>query len=289
MRGNAAARLEVAFQGKRLRTGVVECGPVLCEVELVLGEAPDEITSRIEAVVDELLADDYVLVLRPVVLGFGDNPTKSALSAARERPVPHAALSGDHQAIAAWFRIPYETYLLHPVAFPIHVVSAVQGRLPQASRDAIWDAFEMWERRFENPAYVHRVKRTGLESVFEAWLVAHLDRLVDHGYPVTLAHQQHVLPSRRRPDLLCRFIEDAEPFKAGDWLVIELKATRSYAEAIDQIEAYIAEVGERIVEPGQGVGGLLIADGVDHAHSERLRQLGISWLTMSALGYRRDL
>lgn len=129
----------------------------------------------------------------------------------------------------------------------------------------------------------------GREDALERWLIEHLDELAEHGLPVALAHHQHVLPNGTRPDLICRLTEDCAAAGAGDWLVVELKATRYYAGAADQVAGYVEQVQAHLATNGELVFGLLVTDGADHAEVEHLRVRSIGHLSLAALGCRLAL
>ena len=82
---------------------------------------------------------------------------------------------------------------------------------------------------------------------------------------------------------------DIRSRSASDLLVIELKATRFYDEAADQLDDYLDEVAEHLARSGEGIHGLLITDGADHGDVERLDERGLGHVSLAALGYRLAL
>lgn len=255
-------------------------------------ETVDAIVSAVRAVVDDLLADGNVVALETLILSFGDSPTRQAL---RERlaspePVPNAVLHLDHHAVADWLGLPFDVYAERPLATRALVGAEVFDLLGEQApnRPAVWDVLETWDASFAD-GRAYKVSSVGLEAAVEHWLVENLDRLTEHGYPVALQHRQHKLPSGRRPDLLCRFSEHTDVARTGDWLVVELKATRFYDGAAGQIEGYLAEVSEHMAVADERVHGLLVTDGADHAEVELLRERGVTHLSLASLGYRLAL
>lgn len=253
-------------------------------------EVVERVVAAIHDAIDYWLADDYVVVLAPFTLAYGDSPTRRALVAAESDP-PHDALYGDHLAIAEWLGLPFDDYVLNPVANRISLVAAVADRLDSADEeiDRLWAVLEAWETTYEDPRRVYRVSPTGREAKLEEWVVEHIAALRDHGFHLIVSHRQHVLPSRRRPDLIARVLSDDDEHRIGDWLVIELKATRAYPDALHQLDEYVTEVSDHIATGEETVHGLLIADGINHADQHLRRDLGIAFLSLAQIGYRQHL
>ena len=250
-----------------------------------------EVVNTIHDVIDYLLADDYVVALQPMVIAFGDSPTRSALAAAASS-APHEAVAGDHRAIAEWLELDFDTYILHPLANNVTILNAVADLMEVDADERfghLWDVFEAWESLYEDPQKVYRVSRIGREAHLEDWLVDHLDVLSGHGYDVALAHRQYRLPSKRIPDLIARMIGNDSGHGAGDWLVIELKATRVYPGALHQVHDYVSEVAKHLASGEERVHGLLIADGIDYKDQDLRNALGVEFLSVAALGYRDEL
>lgn len=252
----------------------------------------ETVAAAIRTVVDDLLADSYVIVLDAMVLSFGDSPTRRAL---RERlassdPVPDAVVHLDHPAVADWLGLDFDTYADRPLAtrslVGMEVCDLLGERAP--ARPVVWDILEAWDASFTD-GRTYKISGAGLEAAFEGWLVDNLDRLTDHDLPVSMAFRQKALPNGRRPDLLCRFTENTSIARAGDWLVVELKATRYYAAAADQIAVYVQQTAEHLATADEQVLALLITDGADHAEVADLIAKGIAHLSLAALGYRRAL
>ena len=224
-------------------------------------------------------------------VSFGDSPTRRRLLERlhEEVSIPESVLRGDPDATAAWLTIPPAVYAEHPLTNRPHVMARIVQLLGDEAWDpsGLWDLLEAWDWTFAD-GRPYKVSTVGLETAAESWLVAHLPRLRLHGFPVDLAHQQPVLPNGRRPDLLCRFNDTQGDAAADDWLVVELKATRFYDAAADQVASYVAEVQEHLAH-GRAVHALLITDGADHAEIEDLRDRGIAHLSLAALGYRQHL
>lgn len=253
-------------------------------------EVVERVVAAIHDAIDYWLADDYVVVLAPFTLAYGDSPTRRALVAAESDP-PHDALYGDHLAIAKWLGLDFDDYVLNPVANRISLVAAVADRLDSADEeiDRLWAVLEAWETTYEDPRRVYQVSPAGREAKLEEWLVEHIAALRDHGFHLIVSHRQHVLPSRRRPDLISRILSDDDEHRIGDWLVLELKATRAYPDALRQLDDYVTEVSEHIATGEEMVRGLLIADGINHADQDLRRDLGIAFLSLAQIGYRQHL
>lgn len=252
----------------------------------------ETVVVAIRTVVDDLLADSNVVVLDQVILSFGDSPTRRALVAqlASSDPVPESVTRLQHDAVAAWLGVDWDVYTACPLAnrslIGMEVLDLLGDTAPD--RPAVWDILEAWDASFAD-GRAYKVSSTGLEAALERWLIDNLDRLDEYDLPVTLAHQQKVLPNGKRPDLLCRFTKDTADAKAGDWLVIELKSTRYYAAAAEQIAGYVEQVAKHLAAPGEQVLALLITDGANHSEVEDLNQRGIGHLSLAALGYRLAL
>lgn len=75
--------------------------------------------------------------------------------------------------------------------------------------------------------------------------------------------------------------------QAGDWLVVENKATAAYIEAGDQVADHVALVHTELARPSEQVFGLLIADGASAQVQAHLSRLSIGYASLSTLGYRR--
>jgi hypothetical protein len=253
-------------------------------------EVVERVVAAIHDAVDYWLADDYVVVLAPFTLAYGDSPTRRALVSTESDP-PHDALHGDHLAIAEWLGLDFDDYVLNPVANRIGLVAAVADRLDSADEeiDGLWAVLEAWESTYEDPTRVYRVGPSGREAKLEEWLVEHVAALRDHGFHLIISHRQHVLPSRRRPDLIARVLSDSDQYRIGDWLVLELKATRAYPDALRQLDDYVTEVREHIATGDERVHGLLVADGMNHADHDLRRDLDIAFLSLAQIGYREHL
>lgn len=247
------------------------------------------VVSHSRVVVDDLLADGHVVVFDDLILSFGDSPTRRAIRTrlAAPEPIPAEVVALDPHAVADWLGLDYDTYTQRPLANQSLIGAELFDLLGDATppREVVWDVLEAWTASFSD-GRAYKVGTAGLEAAFENWLVDNLDRLAAHGLPVTLSHRQHVLPNRKRPDLLCRFTEETPQAKIGDWLVVELKATRFYSDAADQVQGYVEQVRQHLSTGDEQVFALLITDGADHAEIEELRQRGTAHLTTAALGYR---
>lgn len=252
----------------------------------------ERLVDAFRIVIDDLLADNYVVLIGALFISFGDSPTRQALRArlASSEEIPDAVSRLDHHAIAVWLDLDFDVYAERPLANDALVVKEVLDLLGEQAPDknAVWDVLEAWDSSFED-SRPYKVSTVGMEAALERWLVANLDRLTEHGLPVSLEHRQRVLPSGRRPDLVCRFTDSVQGASCSDWLVIELKATRFYEAAADQVSSYVVEVQEHWARSGEHVYGLLITDGADHSEVDRLRQRGIAHLSVAALGYRMAL
>jgi predicted metal-dependent phosphoesterase TrpH len=102
-----------------------------------------------------------------------------------------------------------------------------------------------------------------------------------------LAHQQYKLPSKRRPDLLCRIVADTTwGGRVGDWVVIELKSTRFTPAALDQVAEYRSEVAQQLASPGEDVIAVLVTDGATQEEIESAEREGVVHLSTAHLGYR---
>lgn len=249
------------------------------------------VVSAVESVVDDLLADDHVVILESMIIAFGDSPTRSALRARLQDDTdpPDAVARLDHRAIADWLGLDFQVYAQRPLANRSLVGAEVFELLGNATspRSMVWDVLEAWDRSFAD-GRPYRVAHAGRESEFETWLTQNLRRLQEHGLTLRLHQRQLRLPSGRRPDLVCRVEPDSRHGSAGDWVVVELKSCRYYPAAADQVEAYVKEVADVLAAPGEVVYGLLITDGASNAEATALEARGIAHVTLASLGYRRS-
>lgn len=273
---------------------VTDPNEVLASVASTVGQDLDRVTEIIgvfREAIDGLLATGAIVVTGELFLSFGDSPTRRGLLERLRsgEDIPEQVLRGDPAAVAKWIELPRHIYDEHPLANRPHVMREVVDLCGDTryDHDGLWDVLEAWDQTFADGRR-YKVSSAGLEAAAELWLIEHLPRLRLHGFPVDLAHQQMILPSGRRPDLLCRLNDSVDGMAAGDWLVVELKATRFYWEAAEQVLSYAVEVSQ-VLADGQAVHTLLITDGADHTDIEELREKGIGHLSLATLGYRAHL
>ncbi len=174
------------------------------------------------------------------------------------------------------------------------------GGDPPAEENALrhfWDLLCEANATGRLPRFRYRCSSAGLESVFEDWLEADLTPLHDLGHPVRLVTpsdgrgraRQWRTPDRTRLDLLCRYQEDTQTARRGDWLVIENKTVPAWPGAAEQLAGYVHQVRAHLAAPGEAVFGLLLADGCPADAWEALDEHGLEYLSLSELGYRDHL
>lgn len=288
---------------------VNESPEVLRAVAEQTGVELDEVVSLVGAcrdAVDELIADDYSVLAPPLIYATASDPVYLALANRLETCTDaegQECLSWDDARLAAWLGLDSTDLTRHPVADESELLHRLLQRLGldlpstpdnwpeeaqvQAQRALV--VLRAWVDTFPRQRR-YQVGPAGLEKDFENWLLDNnLDRLTDLGYPVELEHRQLRMPGTqwRIPDLICRFTADTGSASAGDWLVIENKATPAYLEAGDQLASYVTQVEADLARRGQRVFGLLIADGASARVQAHLDQLGLGYASLTSLGYRR--
>lgn len=273
---------------------VTETDQVLAKVVQATGQSVDLVARLVGAfreAIDALLAQGAIVATGELFMSFGDSPTRRGLLERlnTDLPVPSDVLRGDGYATAKWLFLPPTVYDEHPLANRPHVmpraIEILGGQAP--GLPVLWEVLDAWDATFAD-GRKYRVSSVGLEMAAEVWLVEHLPRLRLHGFPVDLVRRQYVLPSGKRPDLLCRFNDSTNHAEIDDWLVIQMKVTSFYPEAAEQLEKYVAEIAETAGSK-VGVHGLLITDGAHHAEVEDLQSRGLAHLSLAALGYRLHL
>ncbi|GGD24437.1 endonuclease NucS domain-containing protein [Nocardioides daphniae] len=268
---------------------------VLQTIEAVTGASRERTATVVAALrdaIDGLFLDGYTIFAPPFSLTYASDPV-APVFAARIDDASDADIEawnlGDMEATAQWLGIPLPVYLRHPVASDLRVLidlldalgiddaDGPEGMEAVAIAEAWFDTFAQ-ERRY-------RLSSVGLERDLEAWVVHHTECLLAIGYDVQLKRQQFVLPDRRRPDLVFDLVEsDGSP----GTLIVELKATGGYLEAVDQLVGYLDAF--RSLGLANGVlRGLLVADGFPHDVLQYADERGIDTATLAELGYRKHL
>lgn len=282
---------------------------VIERISATTGVPVDEVERQVSAchdAVDELIADDFSIIAPPLTYATSSDPVFAALANRLETCTDEEAetcLDWQDDELAVWLGVTVEMVRRHPMASENYVVFSVLDRLGLASDDDLAN----WPHEVRGDAELalsvvrswvdtyadhrpYRVGPAGLERDFETWLIDHLDRLADHGYPVRLQERgrQHRLNGGRLiPDLVCRFTQRAGTALEGDWLVIENKATPGYIEAGDQVARYVVQARAELVAPGEQVFGLLVADGASARIQQHLESLEVGYVSLASLGYRR--
>lgn len=246
---------------------------------------------------DRLVSDDWSVIAPPLLVVARDDPVATALLAwIRSTPADDEIdrfWSDDLNQRARVLDVDVRALKQHPIAFFDDIVLAAMESL-DADEAALGDRFVVavraWVETFAARSFVARWKP---ERELEDWLVDHLDLLVEHGYAVELGvvdlrarfGRQLVLSDRSRPDLVCRATGDVGAVRAGDWLVIELKAVRAHLEAVTQLAGYVQRVAIDIARGGERVHGLLIAPGAGGHVRDAVAKQGLDYLSTGALGY----
>lgn len=250
------------------------------------------VVTALRDAIDGLLRDGYSVVAWPLDLAFPNDPVAAVfwerLADATDEEVKAWRL-GDSRSTATWLGLSENDYLQHPIASDLGVLVELLDILgvddiesAQAGEaEAVANA---WYDSFTEPR-LYRLSDVGLERDLEQWLIDHPEALAGVGYAVRLKHQQLILPDRRRPDLIFDLLDNEG---VAGTLVVELKATSGYLEAVDQLAGYL-----NALRPGQAADavleGLLIADGFDDNVLAYARATGIDVVTLRELGYRHDL
>ena len=208
------------------------------------GASEGRVSQLIDAahhVVDKFVTDDVAVLAPPLVIAFGDDPVFQRLRSLVKEDgfvLGSNGLESPQEEVASSLRLPLELVGKHPFVGHVGVVLEVVGLVGASphewhAAESVLDAwFELHDVRDSRPL-TYLVRPVGKESVFESWLEADLSRLARFGYDVRLAAEpsdglrgrQPHLDRRSISDLVCRFTEDCDRGRAGDWLVIENKAT----------------------------------------------------------------
>lgn len=274
---------------------IEEDSAVLQTIEAVTGASRDRTATVVAALrdaIDGLFLDGYTIFAPPFSLTYASDPV-APVFAERIDDASDADIEawhlGDMKATAQWLGIPLPVYLRHPVASDLRVLidlfdalgiddaDGPEGMEVVAIAEAWFDTFAE-ERRY-------RLSSVGLERDLEAWVVHHTECLLAIGYDVQLKRQQFVLPDRRRPDLVFDLVEsDGSP----GTLIVELKATGGYLEAVDQLIGYLDAFRSQGLANGV-LRGLLVADGFPPDVLQYADEQGIDTATLAELGYRKHL
>lgn len=262
-------------------------------------EVVRSIIADLHHVVDRLVADDVTVLMSPLFFRRSGEPVFDAIIerfATADWQDAFGLKTLEPVALARELGIEHEQLDLYPVVFAIHVLAdlldwrGIEWDSDEAT--VCEDVFRAWRRTFEREDKViprYRVSHVGLERDFEAWLMQNLDVLAAAGYPVEDVKQQKRLGSAGIPDLVCRIAKDTIFLRAGDWLVIENKATPVGLAALDQLRRYVDGVEATLASAGESVYGLLIADGITVALQRALFDEGFGYLSLAGLGYRDHL
>lgn len=292
-------------ESKAVLDGIAQTtGATTERVQVVVGAIRD--------IVDTWLADDYSVIAPPLVAMWPGDPVATRFTdwAGDCTDAEYARYrdAKTNDEVAEILSLPASLVHARPIATDDDIVRDLLDRLglidePADDTDDDTEALGAVEIYFAwldtfKPHRPYRMSHLGLERHLERWLIDNLERLADHDYPVRLGAgtpddpggAQWVFPKQRqRPDLICRLTVDTSWASAGDWLVIELKATGAYMEAVDQTAGYVTTIRDELARDGQRVHGLMITDGAPHDVQEYATKRGIWYLPVTALGYRQAL
>lgn len=249
---------------------------------------------------DRLVCDDVTVILAPLLFRRSGEPTFDAILnrfSEADWQDPWGLKALNRSELAREIDLSAETLELYPVAFPIDVFADLlawrQVDWDSPEVDRLEDVFRAWRATFDaGPDEIdrrYRVSHVGLERDFETWLMGNLDSLAGAGYPVAEVRRQRRLGDAGIPDLVCRISEDSHPLRAGDWLVIENKATPVDLPAHEQLMRYVTALERELGDAEETVHGLLISDGTTVRLQQALLSDGLGFLSLTGLGYRDHL
>lgn len=281
---------------------VTEADSVISEVADKTGHSRDlvrSVVSDLRHVIDREVSDDVSVLLLPLAFFRSGDPVVPAVverfTEADWRD-PDGLKSLAPRDLAAAIGVAPEVMELHPVHFGSDILALLfehrEVKWEDPAGDPISDVFYAWRASFDSPdgalARPYGFSHVGREADFQRWLINNLDALDRHGYPVELVKAEHRLPTGRRLDLLCRVTRDDEPLRAGDYLIIENKATPVDLPALDQLAGYVDTFQESLSSDERAF-GLLISDGTTIRLQNALIDRNFGHLSLSALGYRDHL
>lgn len=246
-------------------------------------------------VVDRWVTGGFCIFAPPLFAHRKDDPVFEAIVERWNDPEwrkPDDLPWMDNAALAVTFGLDEELFTRYPVAWRRNLLWDLEELRELDEDDPGVDDLEkvlnQWLDTFgdDRPGKRHRYEfsTVGFERDFEDWLIEHLDVLGKFGYPVGF-HARQWRNSGGVADMVCRFTEDSDFANKGDWLIIENKATMVDADAVDQLERYMAAAATELAVGDAQVFGLLLADGVTVAAQER-QSSTTDYISLTLLGYR---
>lgn len=251
-------------------------------------------------VVDRLVADDFTVLAAPLIVGRRD-PVFERLRELVKRDdwsLPEYGVDARPEELANCLHLPLEIVELYPLVGDAGVLVRVIDllRLTDDDLERVMAMWTTWIQQFlaaDGGAAPYVVHPVGRESAIGDWLHGDPGILRPFGFDVArdnfdglpVRSREHVFDDRRRADLIFRASENSESLAAGDWLVVELKATRVASPAAEQLARYVDWL-QRDLGPDHTVRGLLVADGITVNLGRALRERQMSYLSLAELGYR---
>jgi hypothetical protein len=285
----------------RTKDRVVDAPATVDRIARELGEQRswvEDVLRDLRFVLDRFVADDFIVYAPPFLVRRRGDPVWVAL-----RDLPDADWDKierfDDEHLAPILGLDEELVRRHPVVaaadvlYDLRLLRGVDMEAFDAERPAaltlakrLTDLVDAWLDMWDPEVNDYRTSGVGLESAFQAWLVADLGRLATFGLPLELLEQEHRFADGTRADVLCRATSETSLVRRGDLVVIENKAHMVHVEACEQLRGYVERARAELAAPGQQVHGVLIADGRTLELQQCLYDEGFSYVSLSALGYR---
>lgn len=249
-------------------------------------------------IIDSFVADDWSVLIGPFHFWRRGDPVVHAIAdhfTDEDWRDPYGLKTAPPEHLAKALHLNLDQVHAHPVAFGVHVLAEL-ARLRGVDPDdphgmsTLQEIHYAWRDEMGSRNECYRVSTVGLERDLEDWIEANVELLPRLGYSATLVRRQVRLDGGRSiADMLFQFSEAHDDFHAGDLLVVENKAGPVGVKAADQLRRYVELVRSELAPPQSAVFGLLIADGVDVALQNRLKDEGFGYVSLVDLGYRRHL
>jgi hypothetical protein len=273
---------------------------VVASVAASVGEEESvvrEVLSDLRFTIDLLVRMDVPVLMHPLYFGHTGHPVVAAIAARFTdndwRSGAGLKVAGPDE-LARGLDLAPETVVDNPVAFRPQVVdelARLRGVDGDECEEEYWRLDEIvraWRGYIDPRRY--RVRPIGRERDFEDWLVENPDCLSEVWGSVEVVRRQQRLDSGSRiADLLCRIITSDAPVRAGDLLVVELKATPVHEGAVDQLAEYVRLVRKEVASGTQQVFGWLIADGARIGVRKRIEDEGLLYSPVALTGYCHHL
>lgn len=253
--------------------------------------------AAVRHVVEKLITDDWTVLAPPLMWGRPNDPVWERLrEVLREQPDGPTLDLDNWEALAHSLSVPVDLIQTYPVTGLVGVTSRVLDELdlPYTEASDTLTRIQAWLDRHARPDRQFRVQPVGREFEIETWLETNLAALQEFGFDVRLCNEQDDgirgrqprIATHHRADLLCRFTRDCAGGRRDDWLVIELKAAAVGQVACMQLAKYVDRLPARVGCHPTRVQGLLIADGSSVNLGRSLKERGLGYLSLTAMGYR---